>query len=209
MLIGGPNTNQALRPSDPFRPFADEVDIDDVVSGQDPIISLSQAKDVLHVYHDRDDVYIQSLAKGVIAQVEKYIGLDVVRKVISARWYRPSVCIHLPRGPHGDIESVKVFTHDGTEKTLVADVDYTVTGSKFKTIWRRQAISWGQLEVKFESGYQVSKMPDQIVGGVLQEINLQYKNRKDPDTPEVISDGALSIEARHLLDSVPDKRWGL
>lgn len=160
-------------------------------------IPLQEAKKVLRVKTDADDVFIESLIRGVTDQIERHIGRDIQPKVRLAYWSRPNFYVKLTHPPVNEIVSVVNVDEDGNEEELASD-SYTVTGLAFD-----RAIHFSQkphiLKVQYECGY--AKCPDAVKAAIHQELALQYKNRNDPNSPQVVSVNGLSIEARHLLVS--------
>lgn len=162
-----------------------------------PVLTLAQCKNVLHVNHDEDDVFIEKIMGGVERQIERYIKRDIVKKRRKAYWFSHQGVALLPYGPHGQIISVDV--------TDVNDIIHEITDYKLKGLeWKRlEGINTrGSLEVVYDSGYEVAERPPEAEGAMLQEVSLQYKNRQDPDSAGFTSYKNLSIEARHLLDGL-------
>lgn len=188
--------DSALVPSREIRYTADSQKIIEITG--DPLITLVEAKNVLHVHHDQDDTYIEALLAGTVRQVEGYIRQDVVGKTRQAYWRRNSRIARLPFGPHGDVTQAKLIVHDGDDTTLVEGTNFIVQGLMFK--WLSQFDCVGELAVTFESGYE--DPPPEVKAAIFQELSLQYKNRQDPDTPAMTSYRNLSLEARHLLAPV-------
>lgn len=172
-----------------------------IVSGTDEAIyplTLGQAKKMLPVNTDLHDDFIQLLLEATTDQVERYIGRDTFRKERTSRYERPARVVGLPYGPHGNVTSVKSVTYDNIETTLVAGSDYYVHGIEFKTI-ELMAGTDQYLLVTYESGYQAGGCPRAIVGGIMQELSLQFKNRQDPNAGGIAVVNNLSLEARNLL----------
>ena len=182
-----------LVPSREIRDIADDQELVEVTG--DDLVTLVRAKNVLHVYHDQDDDYIQNILDGVVSQVEKFLRQDAVKKTRRAYWKRNQANAMLPMGPHGNILSAVIKDSSGNEKVLVEGEDFHVVGLMWKHLTGINEI--GQLTVTYESGYETP--PAEITAAVFQELSLQYKNRKDPDTPAMVSYRNLSLEARHLL----------
>ena len=174
-----------------------------IVSGTDEAIyplTIGQAKSMLPVNTDLHDNLIQLLLEATTEQVERYIGRDTYRKERTSRYERPARVIGLPYGPHGDIISVKSVSYDNEETTLVAGSDYYVHGIEFKTI-EIVAATEQYILVTYDSGYQAGNCPRAIVGGIMQELSLQFKNRQDPNAGGIAVVNNLSLEARNLLMS--------
>lgn len=172
-----------------------------IVSGtEEPVypLTLGQAKAMLPVNTDLHDDFIQLLLEATTEQVGRYIGRDTYRRERTSRYERPARVIGLPYGPHGDVLSVKSVTYDNEETTLVAGSDYYVHGIEFKTI-EIAAATDQYLLVTYQSGYQAGNCPRGIVGGIMQELSLQFKNRQDPNAGGIAVVNNLSLEARNLL----------
>lgn len=161
-------------------------------------LTLGQAKAMLPVNTSIHDDYIQLLIEATTEQVERYINRDTYRRERLSRYERPARIISLPNGPHGDVLNVKTVTFDNVETTLTAGADYYVHGIEFKTI---QLVSGVQqyILVTYESGYQAGSCPRAIVGGIMQELAMQFKNRQDPNSGSVAVVNNLSLESRNLL----------
>lgn len=172
-----------------------------IVSGvDDPVypMTLGQAKAMLPVNTSIHDDFIQLLIEATTEQVERYIARDTYRRERTSRYERPAPVISLPNGPHGNVLSVKTVTYDNIETTLVAGSDYYVHGIEFKTIELASGIQQYVL-VTYESGYQAGSCPRAIIGGIMQELSMQFKNRQDPNAGGVAVVNNLSLEARNLL----------
>lgn len=172
-----------------------------IVSGvDDPVypLTLGQAKAMLPINTSIHDDFIQLLIEATTEQVERYISRDTYRRERLSRYERPARVISLPNGPHGNVISVKTVTYDNIETTLVAGSDYYVHGIEFKTIEIATGVEQ-YLLVTYESGYQAGNCPRAIVGGIMQELSLQFKNRQDPNAGGVAVVNNLSLEARNLL----------
>jgi hypothetical protein len=162
-----------------------------------PVLTLAQCKNVLHVSHDEDDVFIEKIMAGVERQVERYIRRDIVKKRRKAYWFNHQGIALLPVGPHSTIVSVDVTDVNGVTYEIT---DYKEAGLEFKRLYDINTA--GILEVVYDSGYDIDDRPPEAEAAMLQEVSLQYKNRQDPDSAGFTSHKSLSIEARHLLEGL-------
>lgn len=156
-------------------------------------------REFLPLRSEQYEATINRLIDSVTAQVEAYIRQDVLQKVVRSEWrYVPQRAI-LSRGVHQDVLSVKVISKYGEEAELTSD-QYAIEGMSFWTLTNIEGS--GRLVVDYISGYTKDQRPPQVRDAILQEISLQFKNRQDPDTPAMVSMGNISLEARHLLNSL-------
>jgi hypothetical protein len=167
-----------------------------VISEKKPSPVTSEEAYLFVPIHDRvSDKLVVRLIEGATAKVENYINLDVTVKTRRAYFKYPRNTIFLPFGIHGAVNSVKSINSDGVETLLTVSTDYVVEGTQKKTIVLKQ--QHYSVLVEYVSGY--SQCPDAIIGAILQEYSLLYKNRNDPNqAPRQVING-LSAEARLLL----------
>ena len=200
MLSNSQSYNNPLTPPRETRYTPDQTEIVSEAANQPEVVTVDQVKDFLPLRHDQYNLTITDLIDAVTAQIEDYIRLDVIQKNIKSYWYRTPQLAILSRGPHVSITSVKVEDEDGNETTLTEGTHYKIEGMKYKRLYDFTVT--GKLTVEYVSGFTEAKRPKQIRPAILQEINLQFKNRQDPDTPAMTSVGNLSLEAKHLLNSI-------
>ncbi len=198
------NPYDAFRPPHETRNTPDETHVVEVLEDT-PVFSLSEAKNFLHVYHEKDDGFISRKIDAVTSQVEKYIRIDVIKKKRKSLWHRVPEKARLQSYPQGNILSVKLIDKHGNEQELTEGENFYVQGVKVKYLYGFNEFT-GRLEVEYETGYsQVERNSGvcaDIISAIEQEISLQYKNRQDPDTPAMTSVENLSLEARHLLTPI-------
>lgn len=189
-------TDRPLVPPRHVNKTADQTIITDVIGH--PVLTAMEVEGNIPV-HINDSVEINRIINACTRQIEDYIKQDVVKKKVKCYAKRFDREFRLPRGPHGDILSIVITDENGFEKTL-SDSQYDVRGITYKTIY--DVDEHGEITVEFESGYEHDQIPPQIPQAIMQEINLQYKNRQDPDTPGMTSHKNLSLESRHLLSGL-------
>lgn len=98
-------------------------------SGAVAPITLAQVKDWGRIQHSSEDALIQEVIDEVIDEVENKYSLPLKSKDITATWSMYSKEVILPYTPLYSITSVKSISTDGTEKTLVENEDYTLSGN--------------------------------------------------------------------------------
>lgn len=145
--------------------------------------------------HDKvSDKLVVRLIEGATQKVENYIKRDVTPKLREALFVYPKNRIFLPFGIHGDVLELVEINSEGKE-TPLQEHEYVIEGLETKSIVLKRNMY--SVRVTYESGYK--DCPDAIVGAILHEYSLLYKNRNDPNqAPRQIING-LSVEARLLL----------
>ena len=153
-----------------------------------PIVSTSEAKAHLRVFHSDDDSYIDDLiaaATDWLAGEESWLG----RAVSSASWELaldgfPSGKIELPRPPLVSVEGVFYSPSDGSSEAELADYRVVGVGTKdgaslypvFGQTWPDAAREEGSVRIEFTAGYE--DPPSSVKHAALLLIGHWYENRE-------------------------------
>lgn len=93
-------------------------------SGDNPVITLDQAKDHLRIEHTEEDEEIQGFVNSALAEVESFLGGPVVERTgveFGLSCWRTN--IKFPTGPVTEITSVKYLKSGNTNYTTL-DAEY-------------------------------------------------------------------------------------
>ena len=89
-------------------------------------VTLDEAKSFLRVDSTGEDTYITALIQSAREWAEKFTNRDWVEKEYILNISNFKQTVKLRRYPLKSVDSVTLHLSDGTEKTLVLDVDYRV-----------------------------------------------------------------------------------
>lgn len=133
-------------------------------------VSLSEQKSYMKIDFDDDDDLIQTFITASREQIEKYTGLSLIQKRITAQLNNGDSGIEIPYGP----------TPDEIDVTLITDVngdpfndsEIVITGNQFKTI---QSPITPFLQIIYSAGY--STVPAALKVAIMAQCFFLYENR--------------------------------
>lgn len=153
-----------------------------------PIVSASEAKAHLRVFHSDDDAYID----GLIAAATDWLageGSWLGRAVVTAGWELtikgfPSGKIELPRPPLASVEGVFYSPADGSSEVELSGYRVVGAGSKdgaslypvFGQAWPDATREDGSVRIEFTAGYEDT--PSSVKHAALLLIGHWYENRE-------------------------------
>lgn len=164
--------------------------LDSLVETSDTVVSLSEAKDHIHVTSTDDDTYFQNnLLPASQALVEQFTGLSLSQKTATILVNRIEGDFVLPFGPIISITSVT----DSMGNVLVANTDYKLIGAQFKIIRRYNSFEffYNDLTIVYQVGYD--EVPAALKMAILNEFAFRNDNRGDQPLGPSLSPGARAF----------------
>lgn len=143
--------------------------------------TLAEAKSHLRVDFTDDDAYITMLIKSCRAALEKFTGLSLVEKTITATINNARGGYELPYGPVIDVSGMR----DSNDAAITSD-DYTLSGIDHKRI---DTPASGFVKVEYLTGY-FDSIPVDLRLEILKMVAFEYENRGDVVEPYKFSQKA-------------------
>lgn len=146
-------------------------------------VTLAELKAHIRVTFTDDDDYITMLINAARLAIERFTGLSLVAKTITAIIDNGEGNLELPYGPVTD-DPVVLDSEGDT-------VESTVGGAIFK--WLKTPYNMG-LNVSYAAGYEA--VPGDLKLAIMHEAAYQYENRGDV-TKETMSPIAKGLAKAH------------
>lgn len=158
-----------------------------LVEPAEPVVTLEDTKQFLHVWHDDDDALITAL---IASATDKLDGADGIlgRALGRQKWKLtrdgfPPRCIHLPLPPLHTVDSVSYISKTG-ETVTVSDSDYRYApdGRLFPAQgWPETIAQPASVVITFTAGYET--VPPSIAQALMALVFFWYENRGSAAAP--------------------------
>lgn len=156
----------------------DIIVIDDLAA--EPL-SLTEAKEYLHVDFTQSDSLLATMIVGARKRLERFTGVSFGSKTLEV-YADIDGSFELPYGPVGQITSVQLLTGDSYEDYT----DYTVIGERFKSIHPRRK---GTYRIVYTT---VNSVDGDLLMALMAEVAYRFENRGD------VNAAKLSDQAKEL-----------
>lgn len=161
-------------------------------------VTLAEAKRHLNLQFDTegsyeftdDDTKITSLITSARMAIEKFTGLSLIPKVITAVIQNEKGGIDLPFGPVTEFTSLT----DEDDEEIEAD-DYKLQGLQFKKL---KSPCKAYMTAVYDAGYTPDNIPGDLKEAILHQLAFLYKNRGDQDKEYAASQTGFSESAKRL-----------
>ena len=168
--------------------FNSVVEVKAVESAPEEPLLLPDVKDHLHIpqSNEDEDDKLSRLIKECRKALEKYLGVSLVPKTITAILNNRLGNIELPYGP---VTSVTSITNK--EGTALTSEQYLVKGLDFKVLEYPKTY---ELTAVYAAGYAAGEVPEDLTIELMEMVAYKWRNRWD----EAVPPRPYSVEAmRH------------
>lgn len=166
-----------------------------LVEAPDPVVSLTDAKAFLHVWHDDDDALITQL---IAAATDKLDGAGgVLGRALGVQTWRlmldcfPVGALKLPLPPFRSVESITYFDRNGDQQTL-DPADYKASGVGGTGVivstgdWPDTWEFPGAVDIEFKAGYD--DVPASLKHVILSLVFFWYSTRGAVNVGNIVNE---------------------
>lgn len=159
-------------------------------------VTLAEAKVHMIISHTDDDTYITALIKQCRSAIERYTGVGLISRTVTAYLNNGKGNIELPYGP------VTTFTSMGQKNgdAIVSD-NYKIYGTPWTYI---ESPAQDYIKVVYIAGYTNATIPDDLKLALLCEIAYRYRFRgteKREQKSMVLCDESIGFAINHKRGS--------
>lgn len=148
-----------------------------VEAGPDEPIDLGDMKDHLHIplTNEDEDDKLYKLIKARRKALEKFLGVSLVPKTITAIINNRLGNMELPYGPVTSLTSIT-----NKEGTVLTSEQYLLKGVAFQVLEYPKTY---ELTVVYAAGYAAGEVPEDLVEELTEDITYYFTNRGDQNLP--------------------------
>jgi uncharacterized phiE125 gp8 family phage protein len=186
-----------------FRPTRYASDMTVTVEPVGICVDVETVKAGLPDYGATSDNLIRLIIEGVTAQIELFLGRDLLTRTRKAMFYAPTSNVYLTPVPVASITSVSTLDDENTATALTLNTDYYLRGYKDNLEIYDLNLNGGvRLEIVYVTGYgTASQVPAAIRQAIVQESYRQFKYRQNPADGAAATVGTLAPETIALIRS--------
>lgn len=150
-----------------------------VITPPQPVVTLDEAKDHLHLTQDREDAQIRRFISAATAHIDGYeswLGRSIGLQTLEARFDGSchSDGLWLPCPPVVEVISVKFFNSDRVEQTVNPSdyelIDRTIYPISGAAPWAYARSARETIRVRYRAGYVADPEADPLVGAAPDDI---------------------------------------